>query len=337
MQLMWQPEQLSALGCDAQSGNFAKLGHVVVLKGGTSAERPISLLSGQAVYQALVKLGVNVSLFDVQSLEGVMQAVETADIVFIALHGRWGEDGTVQGILDSLGKVYTGSGLAASALAMDKLRTKWLWQGAGIRTPRFLAVTPDQPFDADAFDIGFPVIVKPVHEGSSIGMRKADDMAQLRAAIEFAQTFDSTVLVEQWITGREFTCACLGDLSLPLIELKTHHDFYDYEAKYVGQDTQYLCPVDLATEKQQEIAQLVLQAFNAVGAEGWGRVDLLLDEDATPWLIEINTVPGMTDHSLVPMAAKQAGLSFEYLVLNLLKLALDKAQSSAAQSMDGAC
>lgn len=297
------------------------LGNIVVLMGGCSAEREISLRSGQAVYQALLTAGAEVVCADVQNHAQLVQAVQNVDVAFIALHGRWGEDGTVQGILDSLGVAYTGSGVAASAMALDKLRTKWLWQGAGISTPAFRYVSPNHPFDPQAFDIAFPVIVKPVHEGSSIGMRKVNSLAELEEAIAFATQYDSTVLIEQWITGREFTCACLGAEVLPLIELRTDHDFYDFEAKYQSVATQYLCPVELDQATQAQIERSVKQAFEVLGAEGWGRVDLLLDAEGAIWLIEFNSVPGMTDHSLVPRAAAQANLSFIELITRLLCLA----------------
>lgn len=293
-------------------------GKVAVLYGGISAERPISLKSGQAVVDALVAQGIDATACDVSSVEDCLQITQKYDRAFIALHGRWGEDGKIQAILSSLNFPFTGSDMTASAIAMDKLRTKWLWQGAGLQTPRFMQVSPQSPFDAQQFNLDFPVIVKPIHEGSSIGMRKVYDLSELEAAIAYAQNYDHEVLVEQWITGREFTAAILNGQVMPLIELETQNDFYDFEAKYQSNDTQYLCPVNLSQTLQQSIQKQVLAAFQAVGAKTWGRVDLMLDKNNQAWLIELNTVPGMTDHSLVPMAAQQAGISFERLVVQIL-------------------
>ncbi len=297
------------------------LGKVAVLMGGKSAEREVSLKSGQAVTIALQSQGVDATALDVKTLEDIQKVSQNYDRAFIALHGRWGEDGVVQAILEDLGVPYTGSGMAASAVAMDKLRTKWLWLGADLPTPKFIWVSDSLPLDIDSFSIPFPVIVKPSHEGSSIGMRKVVNKAELVDAVAFAQQYDSEILIEQWITGREYTVGVLNNEPLPLIELKTTHDFYDFEAKYQSNDTQYICPCDLDSETQQKIKSLVLQAFNVIGAKGWGRVDLMLDECNQPWLIELNSIPGMTDHSLVPMAAKAAGLSFEKLVLEILQTA----------------
>ena len=297
------------------------LGKVAVLMGGKSAEREVSLKSGQAVTIALQSQGIDATALDVKTLEDIQSVAQDYDRAFIALHGRWGEDGVVQAILDDLGVPYTGSGMAASAVAMDKLRTKWMWLGAGLPTPKFIWVSDSLPLDIDSFSIPFPVIVKPSHEGSSIGMRKVVNEAELVDAVAFAQQYDSEILIEQWITGREYTVGVLNNEALPLIELKTTHDFYDFEAKYQSNDTQYICPCDLEPETQKKIQSLVLQAFNIIGARGWGRVDLMLDERDQPWLIELNSVPGMTDHSLVPMAAKTAGLSFERLVFEILQTA----------------
>lgn len=297
------------------------LGKVAVLMGGKAAEREVSLKSGQAVTIALQSQGIDATALDVKSLEDIQSVAQDYDRAFIALHGRWGEDGVVQAILEDLGVPYTGSGMAASAVAMDKLRTKWMWLGAGLPTPKFIWVSDLLPLEIDSFSIPFPVIVKPSHEGSSIGMRKVINKAELVDAVAFAQQYDSEVLIEQWITGREYTVGVLNNRALPLIELKTTHDFYDFEAKYQSNDTQYICPCDLDSETQQNIQSLVLKAFNVIGAKGWGRVDLMLDECNQPWLIELNSVPGMTDHSLVPMAAKATGLSFEKLVLEILQTA----------------
>ena len=299
-----------------------QFGKVAVLMGGKAAEREISLRSGQAVTEALVRQGIDAVACDVSTIDELNNIAKNYDRAFIALHGRWGEDGTVQAILDDLGLPYTGSGMTASAIAMDKLRTKWLWQGAGLPTPQFLWVSEAQPFDATQFSIPFPVIVKPSHEGSSIGMRKVNALEELAEAVEFAQQFDSEVLIEQWITGSEYTAAVLNGQALPLIELKTSHEFYDFDAKYKSNDTQYICPCHLPPELEQQIQNLILRAFDVVGAKTWGRVDVMLDEANQPWLIELNSVPGMTDHSLVPMAAKVSGRSFEQLVADILKSTL---------------
>lgn len=298
-------------------------GRVAVLMGGIAAEREISLLSGMAVCQALQRSGVEAQAVDVQSVEDLRQVAQDYDRAFVALHGRWGEDGQVQAILQSLGLPFTGSAMAASALAMDKLRTKWLWRGAGLATPDFVQVSPQSPlseslFSEVGFELSFPLIVKPSHEGSSLGMRKVDSWNELEQAVDFAQQYDQEILVERWVTGREFTVAVLNGQVLPTIELQTSHEFYDYEAKYQAQDTRYICPCDLDDALQDKINRLVLRAFEVIGASGWGRMDLMLDEQNKPWLIELNTVPGMTDHSLVPKAAKQAGMSFEELVLAIL-------------------
>lgn len=299
-----------------------KFGKVAVLMGGISAERAISLKSGRAVTQALQKLGVDARSCDVNSIEQLSEVAQNYDRAFIALHGRWGEDGGVQAVLDALKLPYTGSGMTASALAMDKLRTKWLWKGVGLPTPAFLKVSATTPLITEQFDLTFPVIVKPSHEGSSIGMRKVNDLKDLQAAVAFAQQYDEEVLIEQWIEGREFTCAVLDGVALPLIELKTDHDFYDFDAKYQSSTTQYICPSDLPANQQTQIQNIVLEAFDVVGARHWGRVDLIVDKNNQAWLIEVNTVPGMTDHSLVPMAAKAVGMGFEQLVLKLLTLTL---------------
>lgn len=299
-----------------------QFGKVAVLMGGKAAEREISLRSGQAVTDALVRQGIDATACDVSSIDELTDIALNYDRAFIALHGRWGEDGTVQAILDDLDLPYTGSGMAASAIAMDKLRTKWMWQGAGLPTPKFIWVSESLPFDQAKFDIPFPVIVKPSHEGSSIGMRKVNVLDELSEAVAFAQQYDSEVLIEQWVTGSEYTVAVLNGEALPLIQLKTSHEFYDFEAKYQSNDTQYICPCGLPAELEEKIQTIALEAFKVVGAKTWGRVDVMLDENNTPWLIELNSVPGMTDHSLVPMAASETGRSFEQLVAEILKSTL---------------
>jgi len=299
-----------------------EFGKVAVLMGGNAAEREVSLRSGLAVTQAFIAQGIHAVSEDVTQLEDLQRIAKEYDRAFIALHGRWGEDGVVQAILDDLGLPYTGSGMAASAVAMDKLRTKWMWMGAGLPTPGFVWVSDLMPLNIEEFDLPFPVIVKPSHEGSSIGMRKVYDKENLVEAVTYAQEFDSEILIEQWVTGREYTCAVLNNKALPLIELKTTHDFYDFDAKYKSNDTQYICPCDLDNETENELQELVLQAFHVLGSKGWGRVDLMLDDDDQAWLIELNSVPGMTDHSLVPMAAKADGMDFANLVVEILKSTL---------------
>jgi D-alanine-D-alanine ligase len=243
------------------------------------------------------------------------------DRVFISLHGRYGEDGTIQGALELLNIPYTGSGVMASALAMDKWRTKMIWQSAGIATPRYRLLDAQTDFDQVAQELELPIFVKPAQEGSSIGMSKVTEASALKAAYELAAGYDSLVLAEQFIEGGEYTAAILGDQPLPLIRLETPRTFYDYEAKYLLDSTRYICPCGLPEDKERELQEQALKAFRAVGCRGWGRADLLLDHNGDAYFLEINTSPGMTDHSLVPMAARQAGLSFEDLVMRILELA----------------
>lgn len=301
---------------------MTKFGRVAVLMGGTAAERDVSLKSGRAVCQALISQGVDAKAVDVKSLKDLQQLSDKYDRAFIALHGRWGEDGVVQAILEDIGLPFTGSKMAACALGMDKLRCKWLWMGAGLPTPKFQWITPEHPIDYTNFSIPFPVMVKPSHEGSSIGINKAQNLSELKSAVFEAQNYDSEVLIEQWIAGAEYTCAILENQALPMIQIRNTHDFYDYEAKYQSEDTQYLCPCGLSQQDEQRIQQIALQAFQAIGLEGWGRVDFMIDHENQPWLIEINSTPGMTDHSLVPMAANAFGIDFPSLVLKILSKTL---------------
>jgi D-alanine-D-alanine ligase len=297
------------------------LGKVAVLLGGRSAEREVSLRSGAMVLHALSSRGVDAHAFDTgeRALEELI--AERFDRVFIVLHGRFGEDGTVQGALELMGLPYTGSGVLASALAMDKWRTKLVWQALGIPTPRHVLLDARSDFAQVAFELGLPIMVKPVCEGSSIGISKVLSVEQLEPAFAVAARHDAKVLAEQFVDGEEFTAAILGDEALPLIRLETPRVFYDYEAKYHAQDTRYLIPCGLSAAREQALQRLALDAFRAVGGEGWGRVDLMVDKSGHPYCLEVNTVPGMTDHSLVPMAARARGIEFDQLVMTILEAA----------------
>lgn len=289
---------------------LADAGKVAVLAGGTSSERSISLQSGNAVLEALHSLGVDATLVD--TAQASAAAIQQFDRAFIALHGPGGEDGTIQGFLDYLGVPYTGSDVLASAIGMDKLRCKWMWQGAGLPTPAFWVAGEAQ------VDFGFPVMVKPATEGSSIGMSRVNSQVELAPAIELASRYDQRVIVEQFITGAEFTVAILNGKALPSIRLETDNAFFDYNAKYERNDTRYSCPSGLSDDKEAQLQALALKAFNLLGCRHWGRVDVMQNQAGDFYLLEVNTVPGMTSHSLVPMAAKQAGLSFEALVGHIL-------------------
>lgn len=301
--------------------DVAQFGKVAVLMGGLSAEREISLLSGNAVLDALKNKGVDAHGIDVD--ENVVKELvnENYQRAFIVLHGRGGEDGTMQGLLELMSVPYTGSGVMASSLAMDKLKTKQIWLAMGLPTPDFCILDSEETCQQALEILGLPLIIKPVLEGSSIGMSKVEREDELVSAWKKAQQCGGTVIAEKWIVGEEYTAAMLDDQVLPMIKLKTSHKFYDYDAKYEADDTQYICPCGLSETQEAEFAELTAAAFNAVGASSWGRVDFMVDENNEPWLIEVNTVPGMTSHSLVPMAAKQAGLSFEELVVRILSLA----------------
>ena len=300
-----------------------QFGRVAVLFGGTSAEREISLISGQAVLDALKAGGIDAEAFD-PARRSIAEVV-AYDRAFIVLHGRGGEDGTVQGALELLGVPYTGSGVLASALGMDKARTKQLWLGCGLPTPSYRRLSAETDFASVVAELGLPLMIKPVREGSSIGMRKVESLEDLPGAYAFAAQYDSEIIAERWITGREYTIVILGGRALPVIRLQPHqsHGFYDFEAKYQANDTQYLCPCGLPPEDEGQLQSVALEAFAAVGARGWGRIDAMQDEDGRFWLLEVNTVPGMTDHSLVPMAARADGMDFEQLVRTILAQTLD--------------
>lgn len=296
-------------------------GKVAVLLGGRSAEREISLKSGNAVLDALRRQGVDAHPFDPaeQHMEALLR--QGFNRAHIALHGRYGEDGTVQGALELMGLPYTGSGVMASALAMDKWRTKLLWQAAGINTPRHILLNAQSDFDAVVKALGLPLIVKPSREGSTIGLSKVMAAMDLPAAYESAAKHDIMVLAEQFIEGMELTAAILGETPLPLVRIQTAGGLYDYQAKYLSDDTRYFCPSGLSAAEEQAIQAQALQAHQTLGCEGWGRVDVILDKSGKPYFLETNTSPGMTDHSLVPMAAKAVGISFDDLVLRILELA----------------
>ena len=297
----------------------AAFGKVAVLLGGKSAERPVSLKSGGMVLEALRSSGVDAHVFD-PSERGLDALIgERFERAFIALHGRFGEDGTLQGALEFLGLPYTGSGVLASALAMDKQRTKLLWQVNGLPTPPFELLHSNTDFDAVAARLGLPIMVKPANEGSSIGMSKVRAAADLDEAFALAVNYDRVVMAERFVEGTELTAGILAGEALPLIKLETPRDFYDYEAKYVRDDTVYSVPCGLPPAKERELQQLCLKAFDSLGCRGWGRVDLMLDRAGNAYLLEVNTSPGMTDHSLVPIAARAVGLSYAQLCVKILE------------------
>jgi D-alanine-D-alanine ligase len=305
-----------------------RYGKVAVLLGGNSAEREISLLSGRAVLGALQAAGVDAHPVDAADSSLLEQLTSGGfDRAFIALHGRGGEDGVIQGLLETIGMPYTGSGVLGSALGMDKLRTKQIWQSAGIPTPAF-SVLPDAAAVTAASDaLAYPVIIKPAHEGSSIGVSKVESPDELLTAWQQAAQYDDSIIAEQWIDGVEYTAGILHDIALPLIRLETPNIFYDYAAKYQADTTRYLIPSGLDADREAQLQSLALAAFRAVGASGWGRVDFMLDATGQPWFIEVNTVPGLTDHSLVPMAASAAGADFTVLVCRILDTSLDAASA----------
>lgn len=286
--------------------------------GGHSAEREVSLKSGQAVLDALLRQHIDAHAVDVRDVT-MTDIAGQYDRAFIVLHGRGGEDGTMQGALETLGMPYTGSGVLGSALGMDKLRCKYLWRGLGIPTPDFLLLMPGCDVSTEAANISFPVFVKPSREGSSIGMSKVDNLDDLPKAVELAWQYDKEVLVEQFIDGYELTVAILQGEALPVIRIETPNVFYDYDAKYQADSTQYHCPSGLDAAVENEIQQIAKQTYDSVACSGWGRVDFMFDQDSKPYVLEVNTIPGMTDHSLVPMAAKAAGIDFDELVLRILE------------------
>ena len=299
--------------------NPHEFGRVAVVYGGTSTEREVSLKSGAAVLAALLRRDVAAFGFDPRELPLQQLLSMGTQRVWIALHGPGGEDGTLQGALECLGIPYTGSGVMGSAIGMDKLRTKRLAQAAGIATSDYVELTGEQDLEAALARLKLPLIVKPATQGSSVGMTKVERAQDFAAAYRVAAAVDHSVLAESWISGAEYTVSILSGEALPSIRIKPATTFYDYEAKYLRNDTQYFCPSGLSKPAEEHLAQLGLAAFAAVGAEGWGRADFMMDSTGRPQLLEINTVPGMTDHSLVPMAAKAAGISFDELAWRILE------------------
>ncbi len=299
--------------------NPAEFGKVAVLMGGWAAEREISLKSGAGVYDALKRRGVDVMAVDVTANSIKTLPAKNIDRVFNVVHGRGGEDGVLQGVLEVLNIPYTGSGVMASALSMDKLRTKLCWRGMGLHTPKWIVLRGENDIDACVEFMTFPVIVKPAQEGSSLGMSRAESREQLRQALGAAAKFGCDVYAEQWVTGEEYTIAVLNGEALPVIRLQTPNVFYDYEAKYQADTTRYYCPCGLEEEDERLLKELAVRACDGLAVKGWARVDAFIDEARRTQLIEVNTVPGMTDHSLVPMAAKAAGCDFDELVWRILE------------------
>ncbi len=298
---------------------MSEFGKVAVLMGGRSAEREISFMSGNAVLAALKRKGVDAHAFDTRDRDLHELRSQGFDRVFIALHGRYGEDGTVQGALELMDIPYTGSGVMASGLAMDKWRTKLVWIAAGISTPRFLMLEAGSDFKAVANDLGLPLIVKPSREGSTIGLTKVTRDQDVEAAYQKAAQHDEMVLAEEFVAGVEVTASILGEQALPLIRIEAPGGSYDYQAKYFSDETRYFCPSGLPAALESRIQALALKASRILGCRGWGRVDVMLNAKGEPYLLEANTVPGMTGHSLVPMAAKVAGIPFDDLVVRILE------------------
>jgi D-alanine-D-alanine ligase len=296
-------------------------GKVAVLLGGKSAEREVSLMSGTAVLEALQRQGVDAHAFDTGTRTLTDLADEKFDCAFIALHGRYGEDGTIQGALDLMGVPYTGSGVLACALAMDKWRTKLVWRASGIPTPRFEMLNTETNFMATADSLGLPLIVKPAREGSTIGLTKVSSAKAVAGAYHEAAKHDSMVLAEQFVDGPELTTAILDDEALPLVRIEAPGGNYDYDAKYFSNETRYFCPAGIDAGLEDRVKRISVDAFRILGCKGWGRVDVMIDADGEPWVLEANAVPGMTGHSLVPMAAKVAGLSFDQVVIRILEAA----------------
>jgi len=296
-----------------------RFGKVAVLLGGQSAEREISLMSGQAILDGLLRKGVDAHAVD--TAEGLPDSLISGgfDRVWIALHGRGGEDGNLQGMLNILGIPFTGSGVLGSSVSMDKLLSKQLLQGAGFGTPDYVVLNSDEDNEKAVETLGLPLMVKPAAEGSSIGLTKVEKPEQMAPARELADQYQCTVFAERWVHGSEYTVSILQGQAMPLIRIDAANSFYDYDAKYFSDDTLYVCPCGLPADQEQQLQELALAVFQTVGATGWGRIDFMLDENEQPLVIEVNTIPGMTDHSLVPMAAKAAGIGFDDLVWRILE------------------
>jgi D-alanine-D-alanine ligase len=310
-----------------RTADAREFGRVAVLLGGDSTEREISLLSGNAVLAGLKRRGVDAHAFDPREQALATLLSERFDRVWIALHGPGGEDGTLQGALEYLGVPYTGSGVMGSAIGMDKLRTKRLAHAVGVATADYVVLRGQQDFELALERLGVPMIVKPATQGSSVGMSKVERATDLPAAFEAAARIETSVFAEAWISGREYTVAVLQGRALPAIRIETPRTFYDYEAKYFRDDTRYFCPCGLSVPAEQHLANLAVAAFDAVGAGGWGRADFMMDTTGRPLLLEVNTVPGMTDHSLVPMAAHAAGIDFDELVWRVLETSFVRIRS----------
>jgi D-alanine-D-alanine ligase len=303
-------------------------GRVAVLFGGDSSEREISLLSGEAVLAALRRRGVDAHAFDPRDRGLATLLNERVDRVWIALHGPGGEDGTLQGALEYLGVPYTGSGVIGSAIGMDKLRTKRLAQAVGVATADCVVLHGPRDFEVALERLGLPLIVKPATQGSSVGMTRVEQESDLAGAYASAAALESSVFAEAWITGKEYTVAVLQGRALPAVRIETPRTFYDYDAKYFRDDTRYFCPAGLSNQAEQHLANLALAAFDAIGASGWGRADFMADETGRPLLLEVNTVPGMTSHSLVPMAARAADIEFDELVWRVLETSFTRRVTS---------
>tara|TARA_R110002049_G_scaffold182041_2_gene349693 strand:+ start:113433 stop:114356 length:924 start_codon:yes stop_codon:yes gene_type:complete len=298
--------------------NMERYGKVAVLMGGTSGEREISLRSGQAVLKALLNVGVDAHSVDVDKTVFRTLQEGNFDRAFIALHGCGGEDGAMQGGLEVLGLPYTGSDVMASSICMDKLMTKKIWSTSGVRSPKSIPVDAVVDYQQIVTALGVPFVIKPSLEGSSLGIHKVSNEEEFHSAIKDAQKYQGVLMAEQWINGTEFTIAVLNGVALPVIKLDTPHEFYDFDAKYQANDTQYILPCGLCDIEENALKAEALNAFNVTSATGWGRIDVMVDADGKCWFLEINTVPGMTDHSLVPMAAASANITFDQLVLNIL-------------------
>jgi D-alanine-D-alanine ligase len=303
--------------------NPKSFGRVAVLMGGRSAEREISLKSGRAVFAAMQTLAIDAVAIDVDQNVSERLRQETFDRAFIILHGRGGEDGEIQGVLQSLQIPYTGSGITGAVLSMNKRLSKQIWQSQGLPTPKYVRLNRHSNTEQIVEELGLPIVIKPVNEGSSIGMSKVTSAEALHQAINLAFDYDDEVIAEQWVHGAEFTVSILNGKALPVIRLTTPREFYDFEAKYLADSTEYLCPCGLAEDDERRCQQLAISAFNTLNMSDWGRIDVMADQQGDFYLLEANSVPGMTDHSLVPMAARQAGISFENLVAQVLQSSLE--------------